>query len=225
MFSVKKVNVEGTNRTNIDDVYSMIDNQRSNKKLIIFSENNLLILNQEKLISDLKNSFNLLDVTIEKKMPHTLNVQILEREHAFILQEGERWYNMDNNGYVIETIDDINSINRKVSLVIENKTNEIIKDNQNKTNLDIDDIGFSIDIFQRLRNIDGININKIVMDSEINTIKVKTDEGPEIYFNTKEDIKKQITKFLLVKEKTLKDNFNNKKYVDLRYGDKVYYLE
>jgi hypothetical protein len=47
--------------------------------------------------------------------------------------------------------------------------------------------------------------------------------GPFIFFNIKDDIDKQLAKLVLIRDKELMDNFNKKTYIDLRYGDKVYY--
>jgi len=48
-------------------------------------------------------------------------------------------------------------------------------------------------------------------------------DGPKIFFNTEEGIDKQINKLLVIKNEKLKDDFNGKEYIDLRYGDRVYY--
>ncbi len=52
---------------------------------------------------------------------------------------------------------------------------------------------------------------------------MKILDGPAVYFNTEKDINAQIAKLLIITDKKLKDNFKNKKYIDLRYGDRVYY--
>ncbi len=48
-------------------------------------------------------------------------------------------------------------------------------------------------------------------------------DGPMIYFNLQEDIDKQVAKLLVIINEKLKNDLDEKKYIDLRYGDKVYY--
>jgi hypothetical protein len=47
--------------------------------------------------------------------------------------------------------------------------------------------------------------------------------GPAVYFNIEEDIDKQINKLIIIKNEKIKKDFNKKTYIDLRYGDRVYY--
>ena len=53
--------------------------------------------------------------------------------------------------------------------------------------------------------------------------KEECQNGPMIYFNLQEDIEKQVTKLLVLMNEKLKNNLGEKEYIDLRYGDKVYY--
>ena len=66
-------------------------------------------------------------------------------------------------------------------------------------------------------------IERFLVDSDINTVKLIIESGPAIYFNTTESIDKQIEKLLIIKNQKLKDDFNTKTYIDVRYGDSVYY--
>ncbi|MFH1482541.1 MAG: hypothetical protein ABIE46_03405, partial [Patescibacteria group bacterium] len=61
------------------------------------------------------------------------------------------------------------------------------------------------------------------IDNEEGTIELKVVSGPIIYFNIKDDLLKQVSKLDVTISQKLKEEFIKKTYIDLRYGDKVYY--
>jgi len=52
---------------------------------------------------------------------------------------------------------------------------------------------------------------------------MKIFEGPEVYFNVNGDTQSQSEKLLLLKNEKLRGALYDKKYIDLRYGDMIYY--
>lgn len=62
-------------------------------------------------------------------------------------------------------------------------------------------------------------------EESIINFKSKEDcvDGPMIYFNLQEDINKHVAKLLVLFNEKLNNDLNEKAYIDLRYGDKVYY--
>lgn len=67
--------------------------------------------------------------------------------------------------------------------------------------------------------------NDAILDDQNKEIEVKEvcKQGPMIFFNIHEKLDKQVAKLLAVVNEKLKNNFGQKEYIDLRYGDKVYY--
>ena len=55
-------------------------------------------------------------------------------------------------------------------------------------------------------------------------MEVQTSQNFLIYFNPKEDIEKQVQKLILTFENEIpQEKRENLDYIDLRFGDKVYY--
>jgi len=63
----------------------------------------------------------------------------------------------------------------------------------------------------------------IIADQYYNSVFAKIVDGPQIYFNVNNDVKAQLDNLILVKNNKIKDNFNRLEYIDLRYGDKIYF--
>ena len=65
-------------------------------------------------------------------------------------------------------------------------------------------------------------IDRFIVDST-DTLKVILVDGPYVMFDLTKDLEKQISKLSVLKDQKLKSDFFNKEYIDLRYGDRVYY--
>ena len=90
--------------------------------------------------------------------------------------------------------------------------------------IDVAELNFIVKLFNEFkRDYKNYKIDRFILDSDLNAAKLALIDGPMIYFNTKEDMNKQIDKLSVIINEKLKDNFLNKTYIDLRYGDRVYY--
>ena len=130
-----------------------------------------------------------------------------------IWKTGESYAYADETGYVISSLNILDA-KLKDYPIVENLAN---KDNlQNKLN-------FIFLLFNKLKKYKDLRVEKFILDHEIDTVKVALIEGPKIYFNIDKDIDSQIKKLLIIKEEKIKEDFNQKTYIDLRLGDSVYF--
>lgn len=96
--------------------------------------------------------------------------------------------------------------------------------------IELKDYDFSKDIILFINKLDAklsnksIKIKKIYLET-INDLKlvVTTEVGYNIYFNTSQDIDQQIDYLGIVIKDKIKEGINKIKYIDLRFGSKVYY--
>src|SRR3989339_434967 len=114
----------------------------------------------------------------------------------------------------------IKKITEKNYPLIYNLTTNKIANNQ--ISVDPKYIQDAIYLFDLFKEGDMIT-EKLIIDQEVDTIKVKILEAGEIYFNTNESLEKQYEKLLILKSERLKEDFNKKTYIDLRIGDSIYY--
>ena len=68
----------------------------------------------------------------------------------------------------------------------------------------------------------GFEIERFILDRDINTIKMAVLSGPRIYFNLAGTVANQAARLDLIIKEKLKNNFATKEYIDLRYGNNVY---
>lgn len=97
-----------------------------------------------------------------------------------------------------------------------------ISENQKYAKLDEEYLSFAFKLYTDLNNSSEFGFKKIVLDEEYNTIKVKLNNNLDIYLSLKNDYQEQISKFFTVSRERASE-LSGKKYIDLRYGDKIFY--
>ena len=221
IFKIKKIEINGLIRIAPTEIESSIWQQAKTRRYLIFPQNNLLAFSKKNIRNSLNDQYTFTEIIIKKHLPNTLILDIQEKSYAYIFCEAEKYYYADFDGHIINEINPLEIKGKKYPLIENNGFGKII---DNKTNIDTGQLNFILDIFSDLKdNSYNLAIEKFIIDKELNTVKIKLINGPKIYFNTEEGITKQINKLLVIKEEKLKNDFDSKEYIDLRYGDRVYY--
>jgi len=138
-----------------------------------------------------------------------------------IWNEDDKYYYCDEKAYVIAEANPL-EIKQKDYPIIKNNTDKRISDNALPTGVEY--TNNIIALFEKFKNNQAeFQIDKFIIDNDVDTVKAVIMGGPSVYFNIKEDIEKQFNKLLIVKKEKIKDSFITKTYIDVRIGDSVYY--
>jgi cell division septal protein FtsQ len=227
IFNIKAVEIQGASRISKNDIESLVWQEANNKIFKIGewsfgSEEKLFLFNKEALSKKINENFYLDSMVINKKIPSTLVINLVEKQYSMVWQEGDDgFYFIDNTGLVIkETLPE--EIRANNYPVIINKGGARLADKKIDINQNtLDDINA---IFKNLKAGElHFIIDNFILDDDTGTIKMKIKEGPIVYFSAKNDINQQINKFIVVMKEKIKSDFSKKKYIDLRYGDMVYF--
>jgi hypothetical protein len=144
----------------------------------------------------------------------------MEKEYSYIWRERDIYFYIDAAGYIIKETD-FEDVQHKNYPVIVNNSNFFI--NNNRIALEkkyLDSIPLILNV---LADKEGIEVENFTVDQEIDTIKAKLMGGPAIFFAIDSDIEKQVNKLLVLKNERLKNDFAGKEYIDVRYGDSIYF--
>lgn len=222
IFSIQKITVEGTIRIEPDEIANIAKEQLKEKKLFLFTQDNIFFFNTKELKNKLMDKYNFKEIKIFAKKPGTINIKVLEKSYAYVWKEDDKYYYVDIDGYIIKEIN-IPDIPKNRYPLIENIGMNKIYENQ--VVIDKNKINFISEIFSYLQegNSYGIEIEIFQIGDDDKKIILKIVGGPEIYFNSTETADEQFTKLIIIKDEKLKSDFFSKTYIDLRYGDKVYY--
>jgi len=186
----------------------------------LLGKNNLLLYNKNELSRLLRDKYYLQSLNIEKKFFHTLKITLEEKQQAAVWREDDKYFYLDGQGNIISQVDTLSVDGSRLPLV-ENLTE--IKIDGRQANINQPTLDFIMSLFNEFKDKKhGFDIEKFILDKDINTIKMATLAGPKIYFNLKQTVAEQATRLDLIIKEKLKDDFSSKEYIDLRYGNNIY---
>lgn len=202
------------------EIKDKISRECNNRFLYFFRTNTLLTFNRDKTIKKILNDGRIQGITIELRWPNQLIVNFIEKKPiARLTMMGDKDYFLDYLGQIIEPADDVLPL---LSLpVVYDKTNLKWQSAPIK-----EAVNLATSLFQRSVQLNNLIFNHLEFntDSGILTIKAQTNQGWFIYFLADASIKEQIQRLKLVLEQQLaNDKIENIQYIDLRFGDKIYY--
>lgn len=107
--------------------------------------------------------------------------------------------------------------------VIENiHSNSKIDLDNKKAKINKEYLDFANKIFNDFGIESDFRVKKFIIDEAKDTLKVKLYNDIIVFFSLKDDQESQIKRFLLLKNE-YRDKLKGVEYVDIRYGDKIYY--
>ncbi|MFH0951182.1 MAG: hypothetical protein V1765_01780 [bacterium] len=190
------------------------------RRWFIFPQDNLLFLSKSNLSVYLNERFPIKELHLKKRPLHKLILEVVEKEYSLVWLENGLYYYINDQGEIIKT-----ATERPQNVVVISNLADP-KKGEKRIDMDLKYLTSLHSVQQTLTaNQPDIVIGHYVYDNEPNTIKLKIEEGPLLYFSTKEDIAKQVSKLKVLREQVFPDqvNFLNQLYIDLRYGDRVFY--
>ena len=221
VFNISLIEVSGNSKIAADEIKNLAWKQTEKNRFLILKQTNLNLFNSDELVTILNNEYYFENLAINKKFPGTIIINLKEKEYSAVWYESDKYYYIDDEGNIFSEADPL-QIKQQNYPLIENKGAAKIEGKI----IEVDDgsVGYIVDLFKKFKNnYKNFKIDRFILDSDVNTVKMKILDGPEIYFNTKKDTNSQIAKLLVIVNEKLKDNFINKEYIDLRHGDRVYY--
>ncbi|KKR21443.1 MAG: hypothetical protein UT48_C0008G0020 [Parcubacteria group bacterium GW2011_GWE2_39_37] len=219
-FDIKHINITGSEKISKDEVINMAWQQANKKRYLLGSQKNIFLFDEVGFSNTLQAAYPLGVHTMEKKLPGTLKIDLKEKHYSAIWNEGEKYYFLSDDKSVTEV--EPLQIKDKALPIIQNIGEPKI---YNSVVIEQDEkIACALAIFQKLKTSQhNFEIEKFIIEKdEYNSLKVAL-KGPTLIFNLKDDIDKQINKLYAIINDKLKADYIKKNYIDLRFGDKIYY--
>jgi len=234
IFQIEKVEISGNQKVSTENIRDLIEINLP-KKILFFSSRSIFLVDLKEINENLLNKFPQIGkIDFDRDFPDKLIILIEERKPVAIFEERflskedimleggatlrreKSHFFIDEQGIVFEKVSEKGSwlvikdpsLNQDMKLgeriIKEEKLSQILKI---KSELEKSKI--------------GINSAEIVNHQRVN---IKTLEGWEVYFNLLDDVSQQVFNLdLVLKEKISSEERGNLEYVDLRFGNQVYY--
>lgn len=219
-FKIKQIEASGSGKISSEEISNIAWEQTKKSRFLLGGQDNFFLFNKSELTATLKQKYNFKDIKITKSLFNKIKINLEEKNYNLIWKEGDSYFFINEDGDVVysASFNEIANINLPI---IENISQNLIRNN--KTAFAPKYLSYAVKLNGKMAE-NRFEIEKFILDSDANTVKVKLKPSQVlIYFNIDEDLGAQINKLTVLINESLKDSYKNKNYIDLRYGDKVYY--
>jgi cell division septal protein FtsQ len=218
---IKEVSINGLDRMSDGEIRQLLSESLSAKRLLFLPQDKLFLFDEKRFLKTFEDRYSFQRIAITKKWPDKLEISITEKISACVWNEADKYYYADAEGFILSETNPLDLKDKRYPLIA-NESDLRISDG--KINADTSYIGYASELMEKMAaELPDIGIDRFIVDKDIDTLKILTPEGIRISFNTKTAIDDQLEKLAVVKREKLKDDFKDKKYIDLRFGDKIYY--
>jgi cell division septal protein FtsQ len=211
LLKVKNIQVYGTDKTNSEDVKLIVQKEVS-KNIFSVIPNNILSIASADIKKAITEAFPIISkVSVSKKYFNSIDIELEERKPALSWCNNDSCFNLDNRGFAYE-----NGTSSEIVI----KSDKDIQIGQTSVSLDfIENIG------EVKRVLKGLNadIEEILAVSD-DRINIKIMEGWMVYLKPDNTLASQLENLKLVLEQKIPpENRRNLEYIDIRFGNKIYY--
>ncbi|MFA5954508.1 MAG: FtsQ-type POTRA domain-containing protein [Patescibacteria group bacterium] len=221
-FYINKINVQGTRYLEKQQIVDKVNALLQHRRWFIIPESNIFFTPVAQIQSDLTD-IRLERISVTRSFPSTLNIQITEKQASAFWSSGNRWYELDKNGFIMSEVVKPSDNSVKITFANSLEPAEI-----GKQVIDPKLLEEALAIKANLPDLPVTALDVFVIDpANPYTISFRNKQGALIYFTTELSLQTQLQKLTI---------FNNDKnrteagwqdkihYIDLRYGTtKVYY--
>ncbi len=218
VFTIKKIEIRNASLSSSSEIEQTAYERLEYHRALFFSESRMAIFNSDEFAKGLISKYALESVVIKKRLPSTLIIELSERQPAVIWFEADQYYLLDASGVVIATL---MQPEQKLATIYNNGLPRVV-------NQKVEDASLLISFSKKLLDgfptrFPGIKLKQLTVDNDPNTLKMICEKGPMIYFNSAQTPEPQFDRLDIYLHSELKDRFAKLSYIDLRFGDKVYY--
>jgi len=217
-FRIQEVSFSGVKNFNHDIVADMINQYRDSRKFYIFSRNNYWMFDKDELKNILQEKFWIDYIDMKKIWPNIIVLDVGERESAINWVSGDKCFRLDLTGTAIAPCTDSAAM-----LTISDKS--ILPIEIGKRMIEKQELDELIKIDQSMKIIgEGFHFNLANYEKNEKSLELKTADGFSVFFNLAQPADTQIERLeLLMKQNDILTNLSKLQYIDLRFGDKLFY--
>ncbi len=261
LFKINKIEINGTQMINPQDIQSVAIEQLNKKRLILFPQDNFFFLSKGQLEERINTKYALKNLELKKRRKKLI-INIEEKVSGIVWVTGEQYFFADLEGTIIREIptDELDTILAYIypDRYQINSLDIVTESDEPTTEVDIDSASGEpetklsyhlpicinedatpVSVGSEILSNDMINSiillgDKLAVNTEFDVnhfsfqsassfwLKVLTEQGIDLYFDTTRSIDDQITNLITVVDQNI-DNLSAIQYIDLRFEDKVYY--
>ena len=214
-FQIKEVIILGNQKISTQDINNILT-EKIKLNLIFFETKSIFLVNLKEMNKKILEKFpDISEAKVERVLPSTLIAEIKERSPAGIWHQRDEYFYFDNKAVIFEKTEE------KIEPVVICEVEKPIilgKPIIQKRNLDS-----ILEINSKAKGSE-IDIREFIISGDEKKLKVNISEGWYILFNLEEDTKEKLFNLdLVLKEKIPLERRRELEYIDLRFGNRVFF--
>lgn len=235
-FAINEIIVSGNEKVKESEVRGVVEGILAKRRFLFFRQSNFFLLNENLIEKDLEKNYLIEKVKIDKKFFHGVEVIITEKPKGLIWSVNNQEYYLDLNGVAIKPLDSSDLIVSEVGtstevirpeassgiypLVYDQSQTEVIL-GENVASADM--VNFIITLDEEISRLTNINVSHYVMPRPyFDEVFLETKQGFEIRFKKSDNPTEQVVILNSVLQQKINDE-SNLEYIDLRFGERVFY--
>lgn len=209
-FQIKEIQILGNEKVSSEEMLRFIYPEIEQR--LVFKTRSMFLINSQDIKDHILDNFFLINkVSVKKKPFHSLIIEIEEREHIAVVC-WERCFKVNERGIAFESVNDLLGLviylNKEVSL-----GDQIISP------MYLESIYLINSSFENNTDIEAKEI--VLLE---NALEIMTDKNFKVIFSLENSVEDQILNLeLVLKEKIAQEELVGLEYIDLRFGNKVYF--
>jgi cell division protein FtsQ len=229
-FQIKVIEISGNEKVSTESLEDLLQ-ERIKQKILFLPSQSIFLVNFAEIKEEILEDFPRVSETEPKrKLPHTLLLQIKEREPLALFCQADKIFSIDREGIIFESLDP-NTTGQNFAILKKEMDREV---NLGDKIIEKEQLDKILEVKTKLENQFKILAGEekspsaapaetpvaeeIFVVSEVR-FDVKTSEGFIIYFNFDEDLDWQLAKLKAVLEEEVPpERRKDIEYIDLRFG-------
>lgn len=235
-FKIKNIEVKGNETISAQEIKAIVEKQLNKRHWLIFSQDNIFFFNARQAKKELNNIYFFEKLKIKRKFFDTLKVELKEKTSTIVWLTTQKKYYLDLDGIAIKEVQPqdlviqpgqegtevvrVGLIQQSYPTVYDQSNSEVII---GKEVIKKELIDFIIELTETLKANADFEISHYTINSPFSDqLTLITTEGWQVHFKTTNSVSSQVNKLLLILRQKVEDR-NKLEYIDLRFGEKIFY--
>lgn len=218
-FAIETIEVQSSLNLPVDKIKTRVSEQVQSKRWKVVSQRNIFAFDSVELTQKISGEFFIEKIYIKKDRPHKIVITSSEISREAVWGTRNLFYALDAQGIVLGTMSEAQIGD---SLVIYDQSGGV--PNPKEQIMDTAVLNFAVHLVQD-EHIKILSPQFFIMEEAMAAdLILKVGEGWKIYFDTKEDLNDQLENLNATLTHSIPpDKRNTLNYIDLRFGEKVYF--
>jgi cell division protein FtsQ len=217
LFRIKNVEINGLEKIKRENIEQIINGQLEQNKWLIFSRRNFWIFDGKELSNAIFSRYYFEEFKIDKRIPNRVIINLKEKQAIINWLTNNLCLHLDPSALAIEFCETNNGF-----ITIKDTRNQSLKVGEYA--VDSAELKRIVKLYDAIKIIlaDRLKLSQIEKDGDL--LNFTAIDGVVIKLNLQLPDEVQISRFnVLMNQNDVKNNLSKLEYIDLRFGEKIYY--